>query len=158
MNAATKKAAAKKPAGAAKKKSTAKKATPAAAKKTAPKAAAVKKTAATTAAKKPAVKKTAKKAAAPKAAAAAHASTKLHYDKAAVVQEYDQTYATIMRTIGISLFGVLLYFFIFTFYLGDKGHTKAIDFVKHFGNRIDYGAEYDGLKLPMFGGDKQEQE
>lgn len=134
-----KKAAAPK---AAAKKTTAKAAAP----KVAAKKAVVKKVAV----KKPVAKKAAVKAA-PKTAARADG---LHYDKEALLREYDSTYNVFMKGLAFIIGGVLIYFFIFIVYLGGTSHTKHDTFVEHFGDRIDYSVEYEGLKLPIYGADE----
>ena len=83
--------------------------------------------------------------------AAPKASDKLHYDKAQVLKEYLGTYNVAMMITGGFILFILLYFFVFIVYLGGFSHNKHKPFVEHFGNRIDYGLEYDGLKLPIYG-------
>lgn len=75
---------------------------------------------------------------------------RLHYNKKALITEYDKTYAIFMGMLGFVIGGVLLYFFIFVVYLGGVSHTPHKDFVEKFSDRIDYGLEYDGLKLPIY--------
>ncbi len=167
-----KKTAAKKPAA---KKTTAKKTTT----KAAPKKVAAKKPATKTAAKKPVAKKTAAKKApakkpatktAAKTAAAKQATKKvasqkktlessasngaLHYDKVALLKEYSGTFDMMMKATVISIGCVLLYFFMMVTFLGGFSHEKTNSFAEHFGDRIDIGANYDGLKLPMYSTDE----
>lgn len=121
----------------------------------------------TKAAAKPAAKKVVKKTAAPKAApkavaknatvkkagtkaAAAPKSTGLHYDKAAVIKEYNTTFDLMMKATVFSIGGVLLYFFFMATFLGGFSHEKTNSFVEKFSDRIDLGSSYDGLKLPMY--------
>ena len=75
---------------------------------------------------------------------------KLHYNKKALLTEYDKTYTIFMGLLGFVIGGILLYFFIFVVYLGGVSHTPHKDFVEKFSDRIDYGLEYDGLKLPIY--------
>lgn len=105
-----------------------------------------------TAVKAAAVKKAAVKKAAPAKAAVQHGG--LHYDKDAVIREYDTTYDIFIKGLAVIIGGVLIYFFIFIVYLGGTSHTKHADFVEHFGDRIDYSVEYEGLKLPIYGTDE----
>lgn len=127
--------------------------------KTAPKAkVAAKKPAAKKAvkpvAKKPVAKKSAAKTVKAPVSKATAAHGGLHYDKAALLNEYDDTYNMFMKALAFIIGGVLVYFFIFVVYLGGISHTKHTPFVKHFGDRIDYSVEYEGLKLPIYGADE----
>ena len=156
---AAKKATAKK---AAPKKPAVKKTTPTAktttkapaktAAKAAPKKVAAKKTV-KTAAKKTTTAKTATKKVAPKAAPKAvpkAASTGLHYDKTALLQEYTGTFDMMMKATVISIGAVLLYFFVMITFLGGFSMSKTNDFHEKFSDRIDLGSNYDGTKLPMY--------
>lgn len=161
-----KKTAAKKPAA---KKTTAKKTTT----KAAPKKVAAKKPATKTAAKKAPAKKPATKTAAKsatKSAVTKQATKKvasqkktlessasngaLHYDKVALLKEYSGTFDMMMKATVISIGCVLLYFFMMVTFLGGFSHEKTNSFAEHFGDRIDIGANYDGLKLPMYSTDE----
>ena len=148
--AAPKKTAAKKPA--VKKTTPAAKTTAKTAAKAAPKKVAAKKTVKTAAKKtttaKTATKKVAQKAA-PKAASKA-ASTGLHYDKTALLQEYTGTFDMMMKATVISIGAVLLYFFVMITFLGGFSMSKTNDFHEKFSDRIDLGSNYDGTKLPMY--------
>ena len=116
-------------------------------KKTATKAAA--KPAAKKATKKTTAKTAAKKAA-PKKAAAKKETGGLHYDKAALLKEYNSTFDIMMKATVFSIGGVLVYFFIMVTFLGGVSHEKTNSFVEKFSDRIDLGSGYDGLKLPMY--------
>lgn len=106
-----------------------------------------------TAVKKVAVKKpVAKKAGVKKAVTSHHGG--LHYDKEALLREYDGTYDMFMKALAFIIGGVLIYFFVFVVYLGGTSHTKHAPFVEKFGDRIDYSGEYEGLKLPIYGTDE----
>lgn len=118
-----------------------------------------------TAAKKPAAKKTTAKKTTTKAAPKKVASQKktlessasngaLHYDKVALLKEYSGTFDMMMKATVISIGCVLLYFFMMVTFLGGFSHEKTNSFAEHFGDRIDIGANYDGLKLPMYSTDE----
>lgn len=81
---------------------------------------------------------------------AKHEAPELHYDKEALVAEYQKTFGLFISALFICVAGVLLYFFIFVVYLGGWSHNHAKPFVEEFGSRVEY--EYHGTKLPMFGG------
>lgn len=74
--------------------------------------------------------------------------TKLHYNKKALLDDYQATYGIFMKTLMIGIGGALVYFFIFVVYLGGWSHTPAADYVHTFGSRIQY--DYSGQKLPMY--------
>ena len=89
--------------------------------------------------KAPAKKKpAAKKAAAPK----------LHYDKDALLKDYNEVFVFMMKGMGIFVAIILVYFLVYIVYLGDTGHTPPGPFVEQFGDRIDI--EYEGKKIPMY--------
>ena len=141
--AAPKKVAAKKPA------------TKTAAKKTAAKKAPTKKPATKTAAKSATAKQATKKVASQKKTLESSASNgALHYDKVALLKEYSGTFDMMMKATVISIGCVLLYFFMMVTFLGGFSHEKTNSFAEHFGDRIDIGANYDGLKLPMYSTDE----
>lgn len=79
-----------------------------------------------------------------------HETPELHYDKDALVAEYEKTYSTFMTALFIGVGGAVLCFFAAVVYLGGWSHTRATPFVETFGDRIEY--DYDGTKLPLFGG------
>lgn len=106
-----------------------------------------KKTAAKKAVKATSAKKLVTAKATPKAAAK---TAVLHYDKAAVLKEYSLTFDVMMKATVLSIGGILLYFFIMITFLGGFSHEKTDSFVEKFSDRIDLGAGYDGLKLPMY--------
>lgn len=93
---------------------------------------------------KPATKPLAKAA----SKAAAHAEPKLHYNKQALLADYTQTYKVFMLMLAIGIGGALVYFFILMVYLGGWGQTRGTDYVREFGERIQY--DYKGLRLPEY--------
>lgn len=79
--------------------------------------------------------------------AKAHTEHKLHYDKEALLAEYEATHGLMGKALFILVGGALLYFFIMITFLGNT-NTKHEDFVKQFGDRITI--EYEGKKLPIY--------
>lgn len=77
-------------------------------------------------------------------------SDHLHYDKNALLAEYHGTFGMFIKALALAVGIVLLFFFVFIYYLGDKGHTRAKPFIDEFGSTIEY--DYKGTKLPEFGG------
>ena len=80
---------------------------------------------------------------------------KLHYDKEALHKDYKNVFAVGMKGMAIFFGVVLVYFLIFMFLLGDKGHTPHGEFFEQFtadegpfGTRI--AIEYEGKKLPAY--------
>lgn len=53
---------------------------------------------------------------------------KLHYDKEALHKDYKNVFAVGMKGMAIFFGVVLVYFLIFMFLLGDKGHTPHGEF------------------------------
>lgn len=87
------------------------------------------------------------------------ASSKLHYDKDALMQEYEKTFPLVVKAMSIVVAFGLVYFFIMAVYLGGWSHTPHEDFVEQFAGedgRIEI--EYDGLKLPINGGKTIEEQ
>lgn len=80
------------------------------------------------------------------------ASSKLHYDKEALMKDYNFTFAFMLKGMAIFVAIILMYFLLIAVYLGDASHTPPEPFVEQFGDRIDI--EYDGKKLPMYEGDE----
>ena len=76
------------------------------------------------------------------------AASKLHYDKAALLQDYTLTFGVVMKGAAVLAGIILTYFLLNAVYLGSLGHTKGTPFVKEFGDRIDY--EYNGKKVPLY--------
>jgi len=98
---------------------------------------------------KPAI--AAKPATKPAAKAVVHApeaTPKLHYSKKELHADYTQTYNVFMKMLAIGIGGALVYFFILIVYLGGWGHTRGDDYVREFGERIQY--DYKGLRLPQY--------
>lgn len=93
-------------------------------------------------------KSTTKKAPTKKAAIKKSSEPTLHYDKNALLEEYQNTYRIALWTVGSIIGFALLYFFVLATYLGGWAHTKHEPFFKKFGEDVDI--EYDGLKLPMY--------
>lgn len=91
-----------------------------------------------------AASKTTKKKAAPKKAAA----DKLHYDKEALLEDYNSVFSYMMKGMGIFLGATLIYFLVYIVYLGEESHTPPGPFVEQFGDRIDI--EYEGKKIPLY--------
>lgn len=89
-------------------------------------------------------KKTVSKA---KAQAHGHAEPKLHYNKAALLEEYEATHNLMGKALAIMIVGALAYFFVMMVFLGET-NPKHEDFVKQFGDRITI--EYSGKKLPIY--------
>ncbi len=81
---------------------------------------------------------------------AAPETSDLHYDKQALLQDYQSTFNIFMKALMVGVGGALVYFFIFVVYLGGWSHTKSADYAKEFNGR--YPQDYTGLKLPEFGG------
>lgn len=99
----------------------------------------------------PTKSKTKPVAAATKASASKHAAPaadNLHYSKADLHADYTQTYGVFMKMLAIGIGGALIYFFILIVYLGGWGHTRGDDYVRAFGERIQY--DYKGLRLPEY--------
>ena len=88
--------------------------------------------------------KTTKKKAAPKKAAA----QKLHYDKEALLEDYNHVFSYIMKAMAIFLGVTILYFLVYIVYLGEASHTPPGPFVEQFGDRVDI--EYAGKKIPLY--------
>lgn len=80
--------------------------------------------------------------------AATHTEPKLHYNKKELLADYTQTYSVFMKMLAIGIGGALVYFFILIVYLGGWGHTRGTDYVREFGDRIQY--DYKGLRLPEY--------
>ena len=93
-------------------------------------------------------KSSSKRTAKPAAKAAAHADPKLHYNKEELHADYTQTYGIFMKMLAVGIGGALVYFFILIVYLGGWGHTPGDDYVREFGDRIQY--DYKGLRLPQY--------
>ena len=72
---------------------------------------------------------------------------KLHYDKNAVIKEYERTYNVMGIALAALVGGALVYFFAMMVYLGHS-NTNHTDFHKQFSDRIDI--DYSGTKLPMY--------
>ena len=80
------------------------------------------------------------------------AEPKLHYDKAALLKDYNETFVLIMKGMGVFVAIILVYFLVTAVYLGDKAHTPSQPFVDQFGDRIDI--DYEGKKIPMYEGNE----
>ena len=81
-------------------------------------------------------------------AAPAAAAPKLHYDKAALLADYQSTFHIFMKALAICVGSVLLYFLVFVVYLGGYSHTPHTPAFEQFKDRFEI--EYDGLKLPFY--------
>tara|TARA_R110000868_G_scaffold218576_2_gene469071 strand:- start:1765 stop:2070 length:306 start_codon:yes stop_codon:yes gene_type:complete len=81
---------------------------------------------------------------------------KLHYDKDALIKEYQKTFKGMVILSAVVIGLALLYFFFMSSYLGAKGHTKHEPYFDTFvkDGRID--PSYDGLKLKSYA-DKDEE-
>ena len=89
-----------------------------------------------------------------KTAAKKKSSTALHYDKEALLADYQQTFGIMVKAVwGVVIFA-LIYFFIMAVYLGGWSHTKHDPFVEQFGDRVEI--DYDGLKTPIYGEEANE--
>lgn len=73
---------------------------------------------------------------------------KLHYNKGALIKEYQGTFGLLGVMLLVGIGGALVYFFGLAVYLGGWSHTKAAPYVEEFADRIQY--EYKGTKLPMY--------
>ncbi|MFZ2619804.1 MAG: hypothetical protein WAX89_02930 [Alphaproteobacteria bacterium] len=73
---------------------------------------------------------------------------KLHYNKAALLAEYNATYAQLRKILLIGIGGAIFFFFVFIVYLGSRGHTKHAEYYHRFADR--FTIEYSGQKLPMY--------
>jgi len=82
-----------------------------------------------------------------KTATKAHAAPKLHYNKEALIEEYEATHGLIGKALAIMIGCALVYFFVMMTFIGNTNTTHE-DFVKQFGDRITI--EYDGKKLPVY--------
>jgi putative flippase GtrA len=79
---------------------------------------------------------------------AAKPEAKLHYNKNALLADYNQTFTMFMKVLMVGIGGALVYFLVFVVYLGGTGHTPSTTYVQAFGSRIT--TDYKGTKLPMF--------
>lgn len=85
-------------------------------------------------------------------------SSGLHYDKEALLEEYENTFPIAMKFLIIVVGAGILYFFLMATYLGKEGHTDHKPYVETFAGedgRIE--TDYSGLKLPMDGGPTKEE-
>lgn len=76
-------------------------------------------------------------------------SSSLHYDKDALLKDYEQTFSIMVKAVGAVVALALIYFFVMAVYLGGWSHTKHDPFVERFGDRVEI--DYDGLKTPIYG-------
>jgi hypothetical protein len=77
----------------------------------------------------------------------AHAAPKLHYNKEALIEEYENTHHLIVKALAAMIGCALVYFFVMMVFVGHT-NTSHEDFVKQFGDRVTI--EYDGKKLPIY--------
>lgn len=72
---------------------------------------------------------------------------KLHYNKDDLIKEYQKTFKGMIILSASVIAFTLIYFFLMSSYLGEKGHTKHEPYFETFvkDGRID--GDYDGLKL-----------
>ncbi len=82
-----------------------------------------------------------------KSSSKAHAAPKLHYNKEALITEYENTHSLIVKALAAMIGCALVYFFVMMVFVGETNPTHE-DFVKQFGDRITI--EYDGKKLPIY--------
>lgn len=73
---------------------------------------------------------------------------KRHYNMAALLKDYSETYGFAMKLSAISIGGVLLYFLFLVVYLGGWGHTPHKEKYDTFKDR--FTIEFDGKKLPYY--------
>ncbi|MBI1364242.1 MAG: hypothetical protein GC134_09680 [Proteobacteria bacterium] len=75
------------------------------------------------------------------------AEPKLHYDKAALLAEYNQTFHLLMKATAVVIGVAVTYFFCVMHGLTVTNGTHA-EFFKKF--NADYPISYSGKKLPMY--------
>jgi hypothetical protein len=73
--------------------------------------------------------------------------TKLHYDKAALLAEYSQTYILLMKATAVVIGVAVLYFFVVLYGL-TVTNTPHEEYFRKF--HADYPIDYSGKKLPMY--------
>ncbi|MFT7433925.1 MAG: hypothetical protein ACI9TY_001570 [Alphaproteobacteria bacterium] len=75
---------------------------------------------------------------------------KLHYDKDALIKEYQKTFKGMLILSATVIAFALIYFFIMSTYLGAEGHTKHKPYFDRFVKSERIYGNYDGLKLKSY--------
>lgn len=75
------------------------------------------------------------------------AEPKLHYNKKALLAEYNQTYVIFMKATAIAIGIAVLYFFVMLEGVTRTNSTHTEYFEKF---HADYPIDYSGKKLPMY--------
>ncbi len=72
---------------------------------------------------------------------------KLHYDKDALIKEYQKTLKLMAIGTGAVVVFAIIYFFVMATYLGSTGHTKYDPYFDTFEKDGRIEGSYEGLKL-----------
>ena len=75
-------------------------------------------------------------------------TTKLHYNKAALLKDYEDTFQISMKALGACVALALVFFIALITYLGGWSHEPHKDKYDTFKDR--FTIEYEGTKLPYY--------